>query len=125
MGPATRLPECAHSRGGVLVSRRGDYTSMSKSGDIMSRARRGHMIGLAMPQELDMFAAVKVIVAIGIAFATMIASIVETPYPRFAICFWVAFGIGVIAAEWMRARRQRRVRYLTRKAQTGRSLRPA
>jgi hypothetical protein len=70
-----------------------------------------------MSQELDMFAAVKVIIAIGIAFATMIASIVETPYPRFATCFWVAFGIGVIAAEWMRARRLRSVRYLTRKAQ--------
>ena len=68
-----------------------------------------------------MFAAVKVIVAIGIAFATMIASIVETPYPRFAACFWVAFGIGVIAAEWIQARRRRSVRYLTRKAQTTRT----
>jgi hypothetical protein len=68
-----------------------------------------------------MFAAVKAIVAIGIAFATMVASIVETPYPRFVTCFWVAFGIGVIAAEWMRARRHRSVRYLTRKAQTARA----
>jgi hypothetical protein len=78
-----------------------------------------------MSPELDMFAAVKVIVAIGIAFATMIASIVETPYPRFVTCFWVAFGVGVIAAEWMRARRRRSVRYLTRKAHTARALRPA
>jgi hypothetical protein len=72
-----------------------------------------------------MFAAVKLIVAIGIGFATMIASIVETPYPRFATCFWVAFSIGVIAAEWMRARRLRSVRYLSRKAQGARTLRPA
>jgi hypothetical protein len=60
-----------------------------------------------------MFAAVKVIVAIGIACGTMIASIIETPYPRFAFCFWVAFGFGVCVAEWTRSRRQRRVRYLS------------
>jgi hypothetical protein len=72
-----------------------------------------------------MFAVVKVVVALGIAFATMVASIVETPYPRFATCFWVAFSIGVIAAEWMRARRLRSVRYVTRKAQSARALRLA
>jgi hypothetical protein len=60
-----------------------------------------------------MFAAVKVIVAIGIGCGTMVASIVETPYPRFAVCFWVAFGFGVYVAEWTRSRRQRRVRYLS------------
>lgn len=60
-----------------------------------------------------MFAAVKVIVAIAIASGTMIASIVETPYPRFAFCFWVAFGFGVYVAEWTRSRRQRRVRSLS------------
>ena len=71
-----------------------------------------------------MFAAVKVIVAIGIAFGTMVASIVETPYPRFASCFWVAFGLGAVAAEWVRARRRRSVRYL-RKAATRGQLRAA
>jgi zinc transporter ZupT len=64
-----------------------------------------------------MFAAVKMIVAMGLALGAMIASIVETPYPRFAACFWVAFAVGVMLAESMHARRQRSVRYLTRKAQ--------
>src|SRR3569832_1143164 len=66
-----------------------------------------------MSQELDMFATIKEIVAIGIACGTMIASIVETSYPRFAFCFWVAFGFGVYVAEWTRTRRLRRVRYLS------------
>ena len=63
-----------------------------------------------------MFAAVKVIVAIGIACGALVASIVETPYPRFAVCFWLAFGLGAIAAEWLRARRRRSVRYLRKAA---------
>jgi hypothetical protein len=66
-----------------------------------------------------MFAAVKVIVAIGIAFGTMVASIFETPYPRFATCFCLAFGVGVIGAEWLRARRRRSVRYLRKAASRG------
>jgi len=59
-----------------------------------------------------MFAAVKVIIAACVALGTLIASIVETPYPRFAACFWEAFTLGAIAAELFRARRQRRIRWL-------------
>jgi hypothetical protein len=62
-----------------------------------------------------MFAAVKVIIATAVACGTLIASIVETPYPRFAACFWVAFTVGAIGAELLRARRQRSVRLLARK----------
>jgi hypothetical protein len=62
-----------------------------------------------------MFAAVKVIIAAGVACGTLIASIVETPYPRFAACFWVAFTLGAIGAELIRARRQRSIRWLARK----------
>ena len=71
-----------------------------------------------------MFAAVKVIVAIGIACGTLVASIVGTPYPRFAVCFWLAFALGALASEWLRARRRRSVRYL-RKAGTRGQLRTA
>jgi hypothetical protein len=60
-----------------------------------------------------MFAVVKVIIAIAIACGTMVASIVETPYHGLAACFWLAFLLGVWAAERMRALRQRRVRYLS------------
>ena len=62
-----------------------------------------------------MFAAAKIIVVAGVACGTLVASIVETPYPRFAACFWVAFTLGAIAAELIRARRQRSVRWLARK----------
>jgi hypothetical protein len=62
-----------------------------------------------------MFAAVKFIVAAGLAGVTLIASIVETPYPRFVACFWLAFTLGAIAAELIRARRQRSIRWLARK----------
>ena len=46
-----------------------------------------------------MFAAVKVIVAIGIACGTMVASIVETPYPRFAFCFWMLGERGLLRQQ--------------------------
>jgi hypothetical protein len=88
---------------------------MSKTGDIMSRGLQGSMIdgdAKVMSQELDMFAAVKLIVVLGIACGTLVASIVETPYPRFAVIFWIAFGLGIYVAECLRARRQRSVRYL-------------
>jgi hypothetical protein len=74
------------------------------------------MIGPRDSKELDMFAAIKLILAIGIASGTMIASIVETPYPRFASCFWVAFLLGALMAERTRARRGLRVRYLSSRA---------
>ena len=67
-----------------------------------------------------MFAAVKVIVAIGIACGTLVASIVGTPYPRLAVCFWVAFALGALASEWLRTRRRRSVRYLRRAGTRGR-----
>ena len=70
---------------------------------------------LSEQKELDMFAAIKFIVAAGIASGTMIASIVETPYPRFASCFWVAFLLGALIAERTRARRGLRVRYLSKR----------
>jgi hypothetical protein len=62
-----------------------------------------------------MFAAVKVIVAAGIACGTLIVSIAEAAHPRFVACFWVAFAIGAIAAEAVRARRRRSIRSLGRK----------
>jgi hydroxyethylthiazole kinase-like sugar kinase family protein len=62
-----------------------------------------------------MFAAFKVIIAAGVACGTLIASIVEIPYPRFAACFWAAFTLGAIAAELIRARRQRSIRWPARK----------
>jgi len=61
-----------------------------------------------------MFAAVKLIVAIGLACGTLVASVVGTPYPRLAICFWVAFGLGALGAEWQRARRRHIIRYVRR-----------
>ena len=67
-----------------------------------------------------MFAAVKVILAVAVGCGTLIASIVETPYPRFAACFWGAFLLGAIAAELIRAHRQRSIRWLARRTIDGR-----
>ena len=57
-----------------------------------------------------MFAAVKFILTLGIACGTLIATIAEAAHPRFVACFWVAFACGAIAAEVVRAHRQRTVR---------------
>ena len=62
-----------------------------------------------------MFAAVKVIVAAVIACGTLIVSIVEAAHPQYVACFWVAFAFGAIAAEAVRARRRRSIRWLARK----------
>ncbi len=65
-----------------------------------------------------MFAAVKMIVAAAIACGTLIASFVEAAHPRFVACFWVAFAVGAIVAEVVRARRRRSIRSLGRKVGT-------
>jgi zinc transporter ZupT len=61
-----------------------------------------------------MLAAVKIILAAALACGTLIASFVETTHPQFVAVFWVAFGAGVIAAEAMRARRRRSIRWLAK-----------
>jgi hypothetical protein len=63
-----------------------------------------------------MLAAVKMIVAAGIAVGTLIASIMEAAHPLLVACFWVAFAVGALAAEAVRARRQRSIRSLPRRA---------
>ena len=61
-----------------------------------------------------MFAAVKVILAVGIACGTLIATIAQATHPELVACFWVAFACGAIAAEGVRAHRQRSIRSLGR-----------
>jgi hypothetical protein len=61
-----------------------------------------------------MFAAVKFILALGIACGTLIATIAEAAHPLLVACFWVAFACGAIAAEGVRAHRKRTVRSLVR-----------
>ncbi|HWM64971.1 MAG: hypothetical protein QOI59_336 [Gammaproteobacteria bacterium] len=58
-----------------------------------------------------MLAAVKIILAAVLACGTLIASFLETTHPQWVACFWVAFAVGVIAAEAMRARRRRSIRW--------------
>ena len=61
-----------------------------------------------------MFAAVKFILALGIACGTLIATIAEAAHPLLVACFWVAFACGAIAAEGVRAHRKRTIRSLAR-----------
>jgi hypothetical protein len=61
-----------------------------------------------------MFAAVKFILALGITCGTLITTIAEAAHPALVACFWVAFACGAIAAEGVRAHRQRTVRSLVR-----------
>jgi hypothetical protein len=63
-----------------------------------------------------MFAAVKMIVAAGIACGTLIVSIIEAAHPQYVACFWLAFAVGAIASEVVSARRRRSIRWLARKA---------
>jgi hypothetical protein len=63
-----------------------------------------------------MFAAVKIIFALVITCGSLVAALVESTHPQFVACFYVAFAVGAIAAEVVRARRQRTVRWLTRRA---------
>jgi alpha/beta superfamily hydrolase len=62
-----------------------------------------------------MFAAVKMIVAAGIACGTLIVSFVEAAHPQYVACFWLAFAFGAIVAEVVRARRRRSIRWVARK----------
>ena len=61
-----------------------------------------------------MFAAVKIILALVIACGSLIAVIVESSHPGFVTCLCVAFAVGAIAGEVVRARRRRSVRSLGR-----------
>jgi hypothetical protein len=61
-----------------------------------------------------MFAAVKIILALVIACGSLIAVIVESTHPGFVTCFCVAFAVGAIVGEVVRARRRRSVRSLGR-----------
>jgi hypothetical protein len=63
-----------------------------------------------------MFAAVKIIVAFLVACGSVIAVIVESTHPGFVTCLCVAFAVGVIAGEVVKARRRRAVRWLGRRA---------
>jgi hypothetical protein len=63
-----------------------------------------------------MFAAVKIILTLVITCGSLIAVIAESTHPQFVACVYVAFAVGVIAAEAVRARRQRSVRWLPRRA---------
>lgn len=54
-----------------------------------------------------MFAAVKIVLAVGIACASLMAAIVESAHPGFVTCFCAAFAVGAIASEVMRVRRRR------------------
>ena len=63
-----------------------------------------------------MFAAVKIILALVIACGSLIALIVESTHPGFVSCFCLAFAVGAIASEVVRARRRRSVRWLSRRA---------
>ena len=63
-----------------------------------------------------MFAAVKILLALVVGCGSMIALIVESTHPRFVACIFVAFAVGVIIGESVRARRNQTVRYLARRA---------
>jgi hypothetical protein len=62
-----------------------------------------------------MFAAVKVILGLVIACGSLIAVFMESTHPGFVACFCVAFAVGAIAGEIVKARRRRSVRWLTRR----------
>ena len=57
-----------------------------------------------------MFAAVKMIFALVIAWGSLIAVVVESTHPGFVTCFCVAFAVGAIAGEVVRFRRRRTIR---------------
>lgn len=59
-----------------------------------------------------MFAAFKVVAAVVIACASVIAAIVESAHPTLFCCLFVAFILGAIAAEGLRAYRRRTIRSL-------------
>jgi len=63
-----------------------------------------------------MFAAVKIIVALVVACGSVIAVVAESTHPGFVTCFCVAFAVGVIAGEVVKARRRRAVRWPGRRA---------
>jgi hypothetical protein len=63
-----------------------------------------------------MFAAVKIVLGLVIACGSLIAVFVESTHPGFVACFCVAFAVGAIAGEIVRARRRRSVRSLARRA---------
>jgi hypothetical protein len=69
-----------------------------------------------------MFAAVKIVLGLAIG-GSLIAVFVESTHPGFVACFCVAFGVGAIAGEIVRARRRRSVRWLARRAGVSRALR--
>jgi hypothetical protein len=62
-----------------------------------------------------MFAAVKIILPLVIACGSLTVVIMESTHPGFVACFCVAFAVGAIAGEVVRARRQRIVRSVPRR----------
>ena len=57
-----------------------------------------------------MFAAYKVIAAFLLACASVAAAIIESGYPLLLGCAGVAFVVGIVGAEALRAYRNRKVR---------------
>jgi hypothetical protein len=62
-----------------------------------------------------MFAAVKIVSGLLIG-GSLIAAFVESTHPGFVACFCLAFGVGAIAGEIVRARSRRSVRSMARRA---------
>lgn len=63
-----------------------------------------------------MFAALKIVGVLVIACGSAIAAIVESTHPAFCACFCMACALGAIAAEALRVRRRRSVRWSARRA---------
>ena len=62
-----------------------------------------------------MFAAVKILLPLVLGCGSMVALIGGSTHPRFVAAIFVAFAVGAILGESVRARRSQTVRYLARR----------